>query len=163
MKLRNNNKKNETQIENNNDNNDKNENKNTDQSIKQMNYFFTIVIDCFVYSGKCIIKIITFVFQISGVYLMWILLHYFASQLYVKLCTPGNMYGLLMSPFLVTTPYCQGLRWVIYNGSVMINNMWIVLATWLCANIFIMNNNNLNNNVNINENNNNNNMNDMPT
>jgi len=161
MKLRNNNKKNETQIEN---NNEKNENIITEQSIKQMNYCFTIIIDCFVYSGKCIIKIITFVFQISSVYLMWILLHYFSSQLYVKLCTPSNMYGLLMSPFLVTTPYCQGLRWLIYNGSVMINNMWIVLATWLCANLFIMNNNNLNNNVNVNENNNNNNnMNDMPT
>jgi hypothetical protein len=30
--------------------------------------------------------------------------------------------------------------WVIYNGAIMINNMWIVLATWLCANVFILNN-----------------------
>jgi hypothetical protein len=45
-----------------------------------------------------------------------------------------------MSPFLTATPHCQGLRWVIYNGANIINNMWIVVGTWLCANIMGLNN-----------------------
>ena len=111
---------------------------NTNMNTKPKIY--EISCDIIIYCGKVIVKMIKFFIQVSGVYLMWILLHYFASQLYVKLCTPSDIFGLLMSPFLSSTPYCQGLRWVIYNGAVMINNMWIVLATWLCANVFILNN-----------------------
>lgn len=115
----------------------------SDMPVKKSktNFYFTIVSEYVIYGGKVVIKIIQIVVQVSGIYLMWILLHYFASQLYVKLCTPSNFVGLLLSPFLTSTPYCQGLRWMIYNGAGMINNMWIVIATWFCANIFILNNN----------------------
>ena len=123
---------------------------NNENKTELINYCLTVTGNFILHSGKFIIKIVTITIKFSGVYLMWILLHYFASQLYVKLCTPGDIFGLFMSPFLSSTPYCQGLRWVIYNGAIMINNMWIVLATWLCANVFILNNivdnNNHNNN-----------------
>lgn len=115
----------------------------TKEMTKKMDICFTFISGYAVYGGKIVVKIVTFVIQVSGVYLMWILLHYFASQLYVKLCTPNDFVGLLMSPFLTSTPYCQGLRWLIYNGASMINNMWIVLATWFCANIFILHNANV--------------------
>jgi len=80
-------------------------------------------------------KTIKIIIKISGVYLLWILLHFFASYLYTKFCVPTTLFGLIMSPFLVNTPHCQGLRWIIYNGANVINNMWIVVGTWLCANL----------------------------
>jgi len=95
-----------------------------------INYYF-----CFLY------KTTKFFIKISGVYLLWIFLHFCASYLYTKLCVPNTLFGLLMSPFLTSTPHCQGLRWIIYNGANIINNMWIVLGTWLCANIMGLNNN----------------------
>ena len=86
---------------------------------------------------------IKFIIKVSGVYLLWIFLHFLASYLYTKLCVPTTLLGLIMSPFLTATPHCQGLRWVIYNGANIINNMWIVVGTWLCANIMGLNNDSL--------------------
>jgi hypothetical protein len=76
-------------------------------------------------------NIFKFIFGVSGIYLVWICLHYFASHLYVKFCVPSTVVGFLLSPFMTATPHCQGLRWVVYNASNMINNMWIVLGTWV--------------------------------
>ena len=39
--------------------------------------------------------------------------------------------GFILSPFMVATPHCQGLRWIVYNAANMINNMWIVCGTWI--------------------------------
>jgi len=93
-------------------------------------------------NNSCIFlyKTIKIIIKISGVYLLWIFLHFCASYLYTKLCVPTTLLGLLMSPFLTATPHCQGLRWVIYNGANIINNMWIVVGSWLCANIMGLNN-----------------------
>ena len=94
-----------------------------------------------VYSLNKLLNIIRVIIKISGIYVLWILLHYTASQLYIKYCTPEGMIGLLMSPFLTSTPHCQGLRWLIYNGAIMINHMWLIIGTWFCANLLIVNNN----------------------
>jgi hypothetical protein len=95
---------------------------------------------CINYSCTFLYKTIKFFIKISGVYILWIILHFCASYLYTKLCVPTTFIGLLMSPFLTTTPHCQGLRWVIYNGANIINNMWLVIVTWICANIMGINN-----------------------
>jgi len=91
-------------------------------------YFFT-----FLY------KTIKFMLRISGVYILWILLHYVASHLYVKLCVPNTIIGFIMSPFMTATPHCQGLRWIVYNAASMINNMWIILGTWVCTTVLRVN------------------------
>lgn len=95
---------------------------------------------CINYSCNFLYKTIKFFIKISGMYILWIILHFCASYLYTKLCVPTTFIGLLMSPFLTTTPHCQGLRWVIYNGANIINNMWIVIGTWICSNIIVINN-----------------------
>jgi hypothetical protein len=69
--------------------------------------------------------------KISGIYFIWIFLHYSASHIYVEMCCPRTIQGFLISPFLMSTPHCQSLRWVIYNGANTINNMWIILGAWL--------------------------------
>ncbi len=83
-----------------------------------------------------------YIINISGIYIVWILLHYIASHLYTKLCVPNTIYGFVMSPFMVTAPHCQGLRWIVYNGSNIITNMWVILGTWACSNILVISNNN---------------------
>lgn len=100
------------------------------------NCYYCINVSC-----SFLFKTIKIFIRISGVYLLWIFLHFCASYLYTKLCVPTTLLGLLMSPFLTATPHCQGLRWVIYNGANIINNMWIVIGTWLCANIMSLNKN----------------------
>jgi len=95
----------------------------------------TITILCVNYAYKSFIIFI----NVSGIYLMWIFLHYLASHLYVKLCVPNTIIGFLLSPFMTATPHCQGLRWIVYNAANMINNMWIVLGTWICSTLLIVN------------------------
>jgi len=90
-----------------------------------------------------IIKSIIFLFNIGSIYFLWIFLHYTASHLYVKLCVPHTIIGFVLSPFMTATPHCQGLRWIVYNGANMINNMWIVFGTWIAANILVINRNNI--------------------
>jgi hypothetical protein len=70
--------------------------------------------------------------NLYGIYLLWILFHYFASHLYIEYCVPKTWTGLVISPFLTATPHCQGLRWMIYNGGIQINQMWITIGSWIC-------------------------------
>jgi len=89
-------------------------------------------------TATCIKKNVIIVFKVSGVYILWILLHYFASHLYIFYCVPNTYIGFFMSPFMTMAPHCQGLRWIVYNGADIIDNMWIILGTWVCTNILII-------------------------
>jgi hypothetical protein len=84
-------------------------------------------------------NIFKFIFGVSGIYLAWICLHYFASHLYIKFCVPITVMGFFLSPFMTATPHCQGLRWVVYNAANMINNMWIICGTWICSTLLKIN------------------------
>jgi len=90
-------------------------------------------------SGRYIYIAIKFIVQISGIYIIWIVLHFAAAHLYTTLCVPNNIIGLFMSPFLTATPHCQGLRWIIYNAANVINNMWLVLGAWICSTLLVIN------------------------
>lgn len=78
-------------------------------------------------------------FKISGIYLLWIMLHFVASHLYIDLCVPKTIVGLLISPFLMSTPHCQGLRWIVFNAANVINNMWIIVGAWICSYLIVSN------------------------
>jgi hypothetical protein len=84
-------------------------------------------------------KLVKIFVNVSGIYLLWIFLHYLAAHLYVKLCVPNTILGFILSPFMTATPHCQGLRWIVYNAANMINNMWIVLGAWICSTLLIIN------------------------
>lgn len=93
---------------------------------------------CLEYSLELLTRTFKFFIRISGIYLLWICLHYFASHLYIRLCVPNNWYGFIISPFLTATPHCRGLRWIVYNGADIINNMWLVIGSWICSNILVL-------------------------
>jgi hypothetical protein len=78
---------------------------------------------------------VQYVYSASSLYLFWIMLHYFSAQLYVYYCAPRGFYGFLISPFLVAAPHCRAIRWIIHNGGNMVDNMWLILGTWLCSKI----------------------------
>lgn len=85
-----------------------------------------------------LLRTIIFLTKISGFYLLWICLHYFSSHLYVKFCVPNTIVGFIMSPFMISTPHCQGLRWIIYNAANIINHMWIIVGAWIYSLIWIV-------------------------
>lgn len=79
---------------------------------------------------KKYIEYATTIFNIFGLYIIWILIHYISAQLYIKLCVPRTIFGFLLSPFTTATPHCIALRWAIYNGGISISNMWNALGLW---------------------------------
>ena len=76
---------------------------------------------------------VQYMYGASSLYLFWIMLHYFSTQMYVYYCAPRGFYGFFISPFLVAAPHCRAIRWIIHNGGNMVDNMWIILGTWLCS------------------------------
>ena len=78
---------------------------------------------------------VQYVYCASSIYLYWTMLHYFSAQLYVYYCAPRGLYGFLISPFLVAAPHCRAIRWIIHNGGNMVDNMWLILGTWLCSKV----------------------------
>lgn len=85
-----------------------------------------------------ILRTTIFLFKISGIYILWISLHYFSAHLYVKFCVPNSIIGFIMSPFMISTPHCQGLRWIVYNAANIINHMWILIGAWIYSIIWIV-------------------------
>jgi hypothetical protein len=113
----------------------------------EITFFSTIINNLYnliIFSFNYICKAIKIFIKVSGIYLLWIFLHYIASQLYIELCVPKSIMGFLISPFMTATPQCQGLRWVVYNAANIINNMWILLGTWICSTLLLLNNNDIN-------------------
>lgn len=78
-----------------------------------------------------------YAYNASGLYLFWICLHYIGANMYTYYCVPSFFQGFIMSPFLVSAPHCKAIRWVVHNGGNTIDNMWIMLATWICSKLFM--------------------------
>ena len=79
---------------------------------------------------------LSYVFDITGVFILWIVLHFIAANLYPMFCAELSIFGFVKSIFVAQTPHCIALRWVIYNGGNSINSMWISLGLWITAKIF---------------------------
>ena len=76
-------------------------------------------------------RILDITLAVSYIYVAWIVVHYLSSHFYVKWCVPPTFMGFIMAPFLVASPHCTGLRWVITTGGQQIVTMWTVIGTWL--------------------------------
>jgi len=85
-----------------------------------------------------VICAVRFISNMAGIYMLWIGLHYVSAHLYTKICAPDTFLGFIMSPLMVVAPHCRALRWVIHTAAGVIDNMWLVFGTWICANILPM-------------------------
>ena len=71
------------------------------------------------------------IFYIFGYYLMWITLHYLAVHMYPMYCAPLTIIGFILSTFMVTTPHCIAMRWLITEGSNVIVTMWLAIGAYV--------------------------------
>lgn len=105
-------------------------------------YIYEKLYNFLVSSAYFFFKTLNIILKVSGIYLLWIGLHYFSAHLYIKFCVPNTIMGFLMSPFMIATPHCQGLRWIVYNAAGIINNMWLLIGGWIYSIIWIFNRDN---------------------
>ena len=71
------------------------------------------------------------IYEVAGIFILWISIHYIASNLYPKFCAELSMLGFVKSIFVAQAPHCIALRWIIYNGGLAINSMWISIGMWV--------------------------------
>ena len=64
----------------------------------------------------------------SILYTGWILLHIVASHVYVKICVPSSIQGVLLAPFMAPAPHCVTIRWVVTISGDSISTMWFILG-----------------------------------
>jgi hypothetical protein len=66
--------------------------------------------------------------RIASLYILWIFLHYASAHVYTELCVPPTVKGFLLSPFVIATPHCSAMRWLMQNGANSINAAWLILG-----------------------------------
>jgi hypothetical protein len=91
----------------------------------------------FVPIGKTIYLSAKTFFELFGIYLFWVVLHYICSNMYASWCTPYTIFGFILSPFVSSAPHCTAFRWVITSGGNIINTMWITLGSWFAKKMII--------------------------
>jgi hypothetical protein len=73
------------------------------------------------------------VYEFTGVFVLWICLHYIAANVYPNYCAENSVIGFIKSIFVAQAPHCIAMRWIIYNGGIAINSMWITIALWFSS------------------------------
>ena len=65
------------------------------------------------------------------VYIGISIIHFISANLYPRFCAPLTLIGAMMTPFVIVTPHCQALRWVIDWSGLQICNAWVWLGGYL--------------------------------
>lgn len=74
----------------------------------------------------------------SSIYIVWNVVHHTAAWCYAQYCIPRSLVGLLLTPFLIPSPLCTGLRWCVNSGAEMISSMWVAIATWFASSVALL-------------------------
>ncbi len=111
-------------------------------SNKKLNYYYSsnnisyIIIIMLNLNLDFINKNCIQIYDISGIFVLWIVIHYSAANLYPIFCAELTVAGLMKSIFVAQEPHCIALRWIIYNGGNAINSMWLSIALWFTTKVF---------------------------
>ena len=73
----------------------------------------------------------TNMFKIVLIYYGVTLGHFIASNMYASACTTYSLKGYIMMPFMIVTPHCSALRWIIQHTGEQIARWWIWLGGYL--------------------------------
>ena len=65
------------------------------------------------------------------VYFGIVLAHFICSNVYPIWCCKNTWYGFIMTPFMVVTPHCEALRWVMHYTGEQIRNVWLWIGSYL--------------------------------
>jgi len=71
-----------------------------------------------------------FVFQITYIWIFWIIVHWVTAQLYQHFCAHRSFVGFFTMVFLTPAPHCKALWWTMGVSRDNIIQMWVVLGTW---------------------------------
>lgn len=107
------------------------------EKYNKTNYFDKMY-DCMIYFVYSICSFFHLFISVAGIYIVWICIHYFSAHLYTYYCVPNTLVGFFMSPFMMVTPHCQGLRWVIFSAPSIINNMWLCIGSHIYSLLWIV-------------------------
>jgi hypothetical protein len=61
----------------------------------------------------------------------WVSVHYLASHAYVLWCLPRTFSGYSMSLFMIPSPHCSSLRWLINVTGDRVLLVWTSLSVFL--------------------------------
>ena len=61
--------------------------------------------------------------------------HFIASNMYASVCTTYSLKGYIMMPFMIVTPHCSALRWIIQHTGEQIGRWWIWLGGYLVLHV----------------------------
>ena len=64
------------------------------------------------------------------VYLLYMIAHFISPYVYIQFCTPQTFIGFLTSPFMIPTPHCKAIRWIMTYSASNIETMWALLGVW---------------------------------
>ena len=64
-------------------------------------------------------------------YVAWVGAHFVATHAYTNYCAPHTVWGFVRSPFIASTPHCEGLRWIISTGGSNMTTMWTLFGVWI--------------------------------
>lgn len=70
-------------------------------------------------------------------YTAWISLSYYSTHLYAHFCAEWSIMGFLTHPFMVSSPHCLALKWVMNEGSSTISNLFAMIATYVATTLVI--------------------------
>jgi hypothetical protein len=65
------------------------------------------------------------------IYFVWMVVHYASVHIYSNVCAPLSIRGFIASAFLVPSPHCEALGWIIYNGSLNSRAMWVMFGCYI--------------------------------
>jgi hypothetical protein len=64
------------------------------------------------------------------IFILWTAIHIISAHLYVYMCVPLSIRGIIMSPFMIDVPYCYATRWIMNKSVNSINVLWISIGNW---------------------------------
>ena len=77
------------------------------------------------------LHILQSLWNISSIWLGWILIHWGAVTLYSEECSGRSLVKIITSPLTSQSPPCKGLLWAINTSSEAIKHMWILGGGWV--------------------------------
>ena len=81
-------------------------------------------------------SIVKNILDVAGIFIIWIIIHYTAAKFYPTFCAESGVFGFIKSIFVAQAPHCIAMRWIIYNGGIVINSMWLAISIWISSKLF---------------------------
>ena len=73
--------------------------------------------------------------KLSGIYVIWSLVHLFSANLYTYYCANMSVYGYVVSLFNTMSPHCNALHYLVTTGKDIVVLLWKTIGTWFISKV----------------------------